>query len=60
MDKERLNDFRRRLRNGETVRVVKGQVTLASEAPSKDPNGKPAATGGYKVKPHEWGRSLET
>jgi hypothetical protein len=69
MNSQRLEEFRRKLRAGDAVRVHKGQIeidgtpqaaTTATPPPSAATPAAPAAApsaAGVQVKPHEWGRS---
>jgi hypothetical protein len=63
MDRKRIEEFRRKLREGQQVRVVNGQIVMEGGA---QPQSKPGATvasqptvapQGVQVKPHEWGAS---
>ncbi len=65
MDARRLEEFRRKLREGRSVRVVDGRVVLAEEAEQQKPEGRargpspvPPPTG-VSVKPHEWGAAAQ-
>lgn len=58
MNQQRIEEFRRKLREGRPVRVVNGQVLLEPQATSPEqPIGSPTreAPQGVQVKPHEWG-----
>lgn len=64
MNPQRIEELRKKLRDGRPVRVANGQVTLdeasASGAPPAAPPGTtppPTPTQGVQVKPHEWGAS---
>jgi hypothetical protein len=61
MDPQRIEEFRRKLREGRPVRVVGGQVVLDGATPGPPgtppppiPN-PPLPPPGVQVKPHEWG-----
>ncbi|MCK6549657.1 hypothetical protein L6R52_27725 [Myxococcota bacterium] len=66
LSKDRIEEFRKKLRQGRPVRVVDGRVVLTEderEAASKPPGAEgtsaPAATSaaqGVQVKPHTWGQ----
>lgn len=59
MDPQRIEEFRRKLREGRPVRVVGGQVMIDGHtiAGQPDPSQPPAPPFpiGVQVKPHEWG-----
>jgi hypothetical protein len=66
MDPKRIDEFRRKLREGHPVRVVNGKVVLpgrpAGERRDRDDRTRAASDGGeeyipegVQVKPHEWG-----
>ncbi|MBK9265631.1 MAG: hypothetical protein IPM54_38310 [Polyangiaceae bacterium] len=61
MNPQRIEEFRKKLREGRRVNVVEGVVTVDG-APA-DPTApganaqNPAAGQGVQVKPHEWGHS---
>jgi hypothetical protein len=66
MNPQRIEEFRKKLREGRPVRVVNGQVVAEDgggaggpPAPTTQGSGKPApaAAQGVQVKPHEWGAS---
>lgn len=66
MTPERIEEFRRKLREGRPVRVVNGQVTVddgrAQAPPQGTPQGSrppPTLAHGVQVKPHEWGAAAE-
>ncbi len=61
MNPQRIEEFRKKLREGRPVRVVNGLVTVdgapadADAGKSPPPNPTDARTQGVQVKPHEWG-----
>jgi hypothetical protein len=59
MNPQRIEEFRRKLREGRPVRVVNGHMVLeqapAGAAAPPDGAGAAAAPQGVQVKPHEWG-----
>lgn len=66
MDPQRVEEFRRKLREGRPVRVRNGQVLFEERRPSVEKgsstkpvasaaNESPPAQQGVVVKPHEWG-----
>lgn len=59
MDPQRIEEFRRKLREGRPAKVVNGQVTLIEEQVVAGPGAvRPAPQPppqGVEVKPHEWG-----
>lgn len=59
MDPQRIEEFRRKLREGRPAKVVNGQVTMADAAPPKPPAPgaapEPGRPQGVEVMPHEWG-----
>lgn len=62
MTPQRIEEFRRRLREGRPVRVVGGQVMLdgpagkaASASDTRAAPGAPDQPAGQAVKPHDWG-----
>ena len=59
MDKARIEEFRKKLRQGRPVRVVNGRIMLEEEAPDQEKTEQtqthPPKPQGVKVKPHEWG-----
>lgn len=54
MDPQRLEEFRRKLREGRPARVVNGEV-IPAEAKAAPPDKKPPLPQGVLVKPHQWG-----
>ena len=59
MDPQRIEEFRRKLREGRPVRVVGGRVVLDGSTPATPgaPAPPPPSATGVQVKPHEWGVS---
>jgi hypothetical protein len=67
MNPQRIEEFRKKLREGRPVRIVNGQMSVEGAAPGGQPppptSPAPPATGplppaqGVQVKPHEWGTS---
>lgn len=62
MNPQRIEEFRRKLREGRPVRVVGGEVTLDGTAPAEAAQQSPGpgpviapTPQGVQVKPHEWG-----
>jgi hypothetical protein len=62
MDPRKLEEFRKKLRAGNPVRVVNGQVLLEGSDPTENPARAPEPASipqGVQVKPHEWGAGSE-
>jgi len=60
MNPQRIEEFRKKLREGRPVRVVKGLVTVdgtTADATASNAPQNPAEPQGVQVKPHEWGTS---
>lgn len=59
MNPQRIEEFRKKLREGRPVRVVKGIVSVdGATADPTTPNASPqnpAEPQGVQLKPHEWG-----
>ena len=62
MNPQRIEEFRKKLREGRPVRVVNGGIVTVDDAtanasPPNAPPPNPAEPRGVQVKPHEWGNS---